>query len=258
MRKSAPDLFGRIKAHPPHAEPGQVIGLLGGSFNPPHAAHRMISETALKRLGLDKVWWMVTPGNPLKRRSELAPLGERLMLCRTMASNRRIEVTDFESDLPTPYTYATLAFLKSRSPLVRFVWLMGADNLAEMERWHRWREIFGLFPIAVVDRPGWRLKALSSKPARAYAGRRLPETQAKMLALTPPPVWTFLTGPLSQVSSTALRAKGKRRNEVVAKRAQAPVGLPWRRPKKAAAAIAEAGHASATERVAETEPVQGS
>ena len=179
MRKSAPELFGRIKAHPPHAEPGQLIGLLGGSFNPPHAAHRMISETALKRLGLDKVWWLVTPGNPLKGRSELAPLAERLMLCRAMASNRRIEVTDFETDLPTSHTYSTLAFLKSRSPLVRFVWLMGADNLAEMERWQRWREIFGLFPIAVVDRPGWRLKALSSKAARAYAGQRVPESQAE-------------------------------------------------------------------------------
>ena len=258
MRKSAPDLFGRIKAHPPHAEPGQLIGLLGGSFNPPHAAHRMISETALKRLGLDKVWWLVTPGNPLKRRVELAPLAERLMLCRAMASNRRIEVTDFESDLPTAYTYATLAFLRARSPLVRFVWLMGADNLAEMERWHRWREIFGLFPIAVVDRPGWRLKALSSKAARTYAGQRLPEAQAKMLGLTPPPAWTFLTGPLSQVSSTALRAKARRRPEVVAKRAQAPVELPWRRPKKETASAAEPERAPSVERIPQTEPVQGS
>jgi hypothetical protein len=120
---------------------------------------------------------------------------------------------------------------------VRFVWIMGADNLAQMERWHRWREIFGLFPIAVVDRPGWRLKALSSKAARAYAGRRLPESDARMLAHTPPPAWVFLTGPLSQVSSTALRAKAKAtakgRNEVVAKRAQAPAELPWRRPKAA-------------------------
>jgi nicotinate-nucleotide adenylyltransferase len=218
----------------------------------------MISETALKRLGLDKVWWIVTPGNPLKRRSELAPLGERLMLCRALASNRRIEVTDFETDLPSAYTYSTLAFLKSRSPLVRFVWIMGADNLAEMERWHRWREIFGLFPIAVVDRPGWRLKALSSKPARVYAGRRLPESEAKMLAHNPPPVWTFLTGPLSRVSSTALRAKGKRRNEVVAKRAQAPAELPWKRPKKDVPTAAEPARATEIERLPDTEPAQGS
>ena len=239
MRQSAPDRFGRIKAHPPHAEPGQAIGLLGGSFNPPHAAHRLISEMALKRLALDKVWWMVTPGNPLKRRSELAPLTERLALCRAIATNRHIEVTDFESGLPSPYTVSTLAFLKARSPLVRFVWIMGADNLAEMERWQRWREIFGLFPIAVVDRPGWRLKALASKAARAYAGQRLPETQARMLARTPPPAWIFLTGPLSQVSSTALRSKAKRSSNVVAKRAQGPLDFQRKRPKSEAPPAAE-------------------
>jgi nicotinate-nucleotide adenylyltransferase len=257
MPKPAPDHYLHVKAHLPHVEPGQAIGLLGGSFNPPHAAHRMISETALKRLGLDKVWWIVTPGNPLKRHSELAPIGERLRLCRALANTRRIEVTDFETDLPSAYTYSTLAFLRSRNPLVRFVWIMGADNLAEMEKWHRWREIFGLFPIAVVDRPGWRLKALASKPARAYAGRRLPEADAKMLAHTPPPAWTFLTGPLSTLSSTALRAKAKRRNEVVAKKAQ-PGELPWRRLRNGAAAAPEPEPTQQAEHVRETAPVQGS
>src|SRR5215475_12395419 len=110
----------RIKARPPYAAPGQAIGLLGGSFNPPHAAHRLISEVALKRLGLDKVWWIVSPGNPLKKRNEIAPLAERLRLCRALATGRHIVVTDFEADLPTPYTAATLGFLKARSPLVRF------------------------------------------------------------------------------------------------------------------------------------------
>jgi nicotinate-nucleotide adenylyltransferase len=257
MPQPAPERFPRIKAHPPHVEPGQTIGLLGGSFNPPHAAHRMISETALKRLDLDKVWWIVTPGNPLKRHSELAPIGERLRLCRALANTRRIEVTDFETDLPSAYTYATLAFLKSRSPLVRFVWIMGADNLAEMEKWHRWREIFGLFPIAVVDRPGWRLKALASKPARVYAGRRVPEADAKLLAHTPPPAWTFLTGPLSAVSSTALRAKANRRNEVVAKKAQPSAALPRRAGREALPAPAPE-RAQDTGRVTETTSVQGS
>ena len=160
MRPSAPATFGRIKAHPPHAAPGQAIGLLGGSFNPPHAAHRMISEVALKRLGLDKVWWIVSPGNPLKKRSDTAPLPERLVLCREVAKNPHIVVTDFEADLQTPYTASTLAFLKMRNPLVRYVWIMGADNLASFDRWQRWREIFTMVPIVVVDRPGWRLKAL--------------------------------------------------------------------------------------------------
>src|ERR1700754_5193339 len=114
----APSTFGRIKAQPPYAAPGQVIGLLGGSFNPPHAAHKAISETAMKRLGLDKVWWIVSPGNPLKNRAEQAPLNERVMLSRAIAKNPRIEVTDFEADLPAPhYTASTIAFLKRRSPL---------------------------------------------------------------------------------------------------------------------------------------------
>ena len=253
-----PDHFLHVKAHLPHVEPGQTIGLLGGSFNPPHAAHRMVTETALKRLSLDKVWWIVTPGNPLKRRSDLAPIGERLMACRALANSRRIEVTDFETSLPAAYTYSTLAFLRSRNPLVRFVWIMGADNLAEMEKWYRWREIFGLFPIAVVDRPGWRLKALASKPARAYASRRVPEADAKLLAHTPPPAWTFLTGPLSPVSSTALRAKAKRRNDIVAKKAQPLTELPWRRPKNAAPPAAEPQSAPDSGHVAEAAPAQGS
>lgn len=222
--------FGRIKAHPPYAAPGQVIGLLGGSFNPPHVAHRLISETALKRLGLDKVWWIVSPGNPLKRRSEVAPFAERLVLCREMAKNPHIVVTDFEADLATPYTASTLAFLKTRTPLVRYVWIMGADNLAGFDRWQRWREIFTTVPIVVVDRPGWRMKALASKAARTFAAARVPEVDAAGLALRPPPAWTFLTGPLSHVSSTALRNKAKRRGDTVAKKAQPPGDLPWKKP----------------------------
>jgi nicotinate-nucleotide adenylyltransferase len=124
----------RIKARPPHAAPGQAIGLLGGSFNPPHVAHRLISEAALKRLGLDKVWWVVSPGNPLKKRAPPAPLAERMRLCRAVATNPHIVVTAFEADLPSPYAVSTLAFLKARSPLVHFVWIMGADNLAQFDR----------------------------------------------------------------------------------------------------------------------------
>jgi nicotinate-nucleotide adenylyltransferase len=228
----APSTFGRIKAQPPYAAPGQVIGLLGGSFNPPHAAHRLISETALKRLGLDKVWWIVSPGNPLKNRAEQAPLAERMVLCRGIAKNPRIEVTDFEADLPTPYTASTIAFLKRRSPLVRFVWIMGADNLASFDRWERWREIFTMVPVVVVDRPGWRLKALASKAARAFARARKPEADAANLAQMPPPAWTFLTGPLSHASSTAIRNRAKAAaTQVAARNVQARDDLPWRKPK---------------------------
>jgi len=231
MRQSTLVHPGRIKARPPHAAPGQTIGLLGGSFNPPHAAHRLISETALKRLGLDKVWWIVSPGNPLKRRVHTAPLPERMQLCRSIATNPHIVVTDFEADLPTPYTASTLAFLKARSPLVRFVWIMGADNLANFDRWERWREIFTTVPVVIVDRPGWRLKALASKAARAFAKSRRPETDAAVLAQTPPPAWTFLTGPLSHASSTAIRNRAKTSQQPVARKAQPPDGLPWRKAK---------------------------
>jgi nicotinate-nucleotide adenylyltransferase len=206
MPQFAPDRFGHIKGLPSTA-PGQRIGLLGGSFNPPHAAHRQISEVVLKRLGLDQIWWLVTPGNPLKARGELAPLAERLVLSRAMAKNPRIEVTAFERDLPAAFTASTLAFLKRRSPLVRFVWIMGADNLASFHHWRRWREILTMVPVVVVDRPGWRLKALASKAAQAFAGSRVPEARAPGLAAMPPPAWTFLTGPLSPVSSTELRSK---------------------------------------------------
>jgi nicotinate-nucleotide adenylyltransferase len=233
MQQSPSNRPARITARPPLAGPGQTIGLLGGSFNPPHIAHRLISEVALKRLGLDKVWWVVSPGNPLKKRNETAPLAERLKLCRAMANNPHIVITDFEADLPSPYTASTLAFLKARSPLVRFVWIMGADNLATFDRWQRWREIFTMVPVVVVDRPGWRLKALASKPARAFAASRLPETEAATLATRPAPAWTFLTGPLSHVSSTAIRNQAKAKRHTVTKKAHPLPDLPW---KKAGAA----------------------
>jgi nicotinate-nucleotide adenylyltransferase len=232
MRPSPHASFLRTTAHLPHAAPGQVIGLLGGSFNPPHAAHRLISEIALRRVGLAKIWWVVSPGNPLKTRADTAPLAQRLVQCREIARNPHIVVTDFEADLQSPYTASTLAYLKARTPLVRYLWIMGADNLAQFARWQRWREIFTMVPIVVVDRPGWRLKALASKAARAFASSRVPETDARSLAHRPPPAWTFLTGPLSAVSSTALRSRGKgqgtsgRQNRPTSGRASPPSDAP--------------------------------
>jgi nicotinate-nucleotide adenylyltransferase len=228
MFKSAPIHPARIHARPPLATPGQTIGLLGGSFNPPHAAHKLISEAVLKRLGLDKVWWIVSPGNPLKQRNDLAPLNERLRLCREVAKNPHIVITDFEADLPSPYTASTLAFLKSRTPLVRYVWIMGADNLATFDRWHRWREIFTMVPVVVVDRPGWRLKALSSKAARVFETSRLPEKEASTLLSRPAPAWTFLTGPLSHVSSTAIRNKARLDKQAGVRKARPAADLPWK------------------------------
>jgi len=211
MRRSAPFRFGSIHARPPHAEPGQRIGLLGGSFNPPHAAHRLITEIALKRLALDRVWWVVTPGNPLKSRSELLPLAERVDLARTLMDDPRVVITDFEKGLGSPFTAATLAHLKLRFPDVRFVWVMGGDCLADFDRWQHWQQIFETIPIAVVDRPGWHLPALSSRAGRAFAARRLPEARAPLLAVTEPPAWVYLTGPTMHLSSTQIRLEAMRK-----------------------------------------------
>jgi nicotinate-nucleotide adenylyltransferase len=205
VRKSAPFRFGSISARPPHAEAGQRIGLLGGSFNPPHAAHRLISQIGLKRLHLDRVWWIVTPGNPLKANGHLLPLEERLTLCRAVARDARITVTAFEAQLGSAFTTGTLAFVLARRPRTRFVWIMGADGLPQFHRWGQWREIFQMLPIAVVDRPGWHFKALSSLAAGAFSRSRVPEAMAARLVDRSPPAWTLLTGRLMALSSTEIR-----------------------------------------------------
>jgi len=198
--------FGSLAARLPPDTGDAPIGLLGGSFNPAHDAHVEVSETAIKRLGLARVWWLVTPGNPLKAGSTSAPLDARIAAARKLVGSRPITVTGFERSLSDPYTISTLMLLRRRRPQARFVWLMGADCLAEFHRWRQWREIMALMPIAVVDRPGWRLKALSSIAAEAYAHYRLPEHEAAQLASLRPPAWVFLTAPLSELSSTAIRA----------------------------------------------------
>ena len=189
---------------PPHA-PGLKVGLLGGSFNPPHEAHRSVSLFAMKRLGLARVWWLVTPGNPLKDTRGLPPLSERMAAARRLAAHPRIVVTDVEAHIGTRYTYDTLAWLRRRLPQVRFVWLMGADNLASFDRWRNWRGIAGLVPIAVVDRFGDSLAATGSTAAGALAKARIAESAARMLPYLDPPAWVYLHGVKSALSSTAIR-----------------------------------------------------
>lgn len=197
--------FGAIAVRAPPAAAGQRIGLLGGSFNPPHRAHLAISEAALTRLGLDQVWWLVSPGNPLKSHADLAPLGERIALCRRLTVDPRIKVTALEAGLGSTATVVTLSFLVRRYPDVRFVWMMGGDNLAGFHRWARWRRIAELMPILVADRPQWRLAALASPAARALARFRLDDRRARLLPLADPPAWTYLTLPLSPESSSQIR-----------------------------------------------------
>lgn len=189
----------------PVASPGMRIGLFGGSFNPPHEAHRAASLIACKRLGLDRVWWLVSPGNPLKDTSKLPPLDERAARARKLAASPFIEVTEIEAMLGTRFSYDTVAQLKACFPAVRFVLLIGADILAEFHRWKRWRELAALVPIAVIDRAGWTAKAVASPAAHALAHARLPEHAAAALVLREPPAWLFLHGLKSAQSSTALR-----------------------------------------------------
>jgi len=188
---------------------GMVIGLFGGSFNPPHAGHALVAEIALRRLNLDQLWWMVTPGNPLKSRGNLAPLSTRLALSEKIARDPAVKVTAFEKGLGTSYTARTLAFVKARNPHVRFIWIMGADNLKSFDRWQNWRKIVETFPIAVIDRPGATLSYLSSKMARTYDYARVDEEDAGVLWKHRAPAWTFIHGPRSTLSSTALRAAAR-------------------------------------------------
>lgn len=205
MYKSRPIRFGSIAARTPYASAGQRIGLLGGSFNPPHEAHRLISQIALRRLGLDAVWWIVTPGNPLKAHDGLAPLTRRMAQCEAMKRDNRIRVTAFESGLASTFTAATLSFLCRRNEGVHFVWIMGADCLSQFHRWQHWRDIFAMLPIAVINRPGFHLKALAAPAASAFQPSRWPERLARALPSAKAPAWTMLSGPLSPLSSTTIR-----------------------------------------------------
>lgn len=197
----------------PPALPGQRIGILGGSFNPAHDGHRHISLMALQRLQLQNVWWMVTPGNPLKDNDALPPLAERARHAERLAGHPRITVTGLEAGISTRFTHDTLAILGQRFAATRFIWLMGADNLAQFHRWQGWREIAQLMPMAIIDRPRSSGAARSSVAAQALARFRVPERSAAGLALMKPPAWTFLHGPRSDLSSSALRAAADDRRQ---------------------------------------------
>ena len=187
------------------------IGLFGGTFDPPHQAHLGASLLALKRLRLDRVWWLVTPGNPLKNTSDLAPLPKRIAAARALRHHPRIDVTGLEAVIKTRYTYDTISWLLTRCPGVRFVWIMGADNLRSFHRWQKWRKILELVPIVVIDRLGPSLYAAASPAGNVLARVRIPEYAAASLPDRKAPAWAFLHGLKSPLSSTALRALRTRR-----------------------------------------------
>jgi nicotinate-nucleotide adenylyltransferase len=198
---SPPMLLPRLPRHPARLR----IGLLGGSFNPPHVGHRLISLTARKRLKLDRIWWIVTPGNPLKDTRGLPHQTQRMEACRQLMPEPFVDITGFEAEIGTRFTLDTLQYLKRRCPGVRFVWLMGADNLAQFHRWQGWREIARLMPFAVIDRPGATLKATAARAAHALGGARVKDHVAGALPRRKPPAWVFVHGRRSRQSSTALR-----------------------------------------------------
>ena len=196
-----------MRYHLPHSRAGQAIGLLGGSFDPPHAGHVHISRQALRLFGLDEVWWLVSPGNPLKDHGP-APLARRMAACRDLLEHPRIRVTDFEAQAGTRYTAQTLARLQDLRPGRRFVWLMGADNLAQFDQWQDWRQIVTRVPMGVLARPGQRISARMSKTARVFRAARLPAGQSQALARMSAPAWCFVNVPMLSHSSSAIRARG--------------------------------------------------
>ena len=191
----------------PYARPGQVIGLLGGSFDPAHAGHAHITLEALKRFGLDQVWWLVSPGNPLKSRSP-APIERRIAKARAIIDHPRVHISDFETRVGTRYTAQTLRAIQQACPGVQFVWLMGADNLVQFDQWQDWQQIMETVPLGILARPGQRIAARLSKPARLYDFARIKGRHSQLLAQRCAPAWCFVNVPMQAVSSTKLRKSG--------------------------------------------------
>ena len=193
----------------PRRRAGRSIGLLGGSFNPAHSGHLHISRLALRSLGLDEVWWLVSPQNPLKANTEMAPFAERFAGARACARESRIRVSDIEARLGSKRSYDTVRRLHRLYPYIRFVWIIGADNLVQLPRWHRWRDLIETVPIVVFDRPPYSYPALAGQAASLFRRHRLPMRLAHRLAEHSPPVWTFLWLASDPTSATAIRRQDK-------------------------------------------------
>ena len=187
------------------------IGLFGGSFNPPHAGHRLVSQQVMKRLQLDAVWWIVSPGNPLKNNNNLPPVEDRVRAARQRIEVPGVHVTAFEALHGFRYSYDSLRYLKSRLPERKLVWIMGSDNLVNFHHWEQWRAISRLMPIAVYVRPGSSRNAPASTAAQALSRFRLDEQDAMLLPDCKAPAWVFLHGLISGLSSSAIRASSRNR-----------------------------------------------
>ncbi|ESQ92720.1 nicotinic acid mononucleotide adenylyltransferase [Asticcacaulis sp. AC460] len=197
-----------------HLEPGMKIGLFGGSFNPAHEGHRHVAETARVKMGLDRIIWLVSPQNPLKSKTETAPLHQRIAEIEPFIGPNDI-ISDFETRIGATYTLDTLRALKARFPGVHFVWIMGGDSLVSFHKWRGWLQIMAMVPVAVVSRPGAMMNARFSHAAKRFAHYRVKERQARILPMMAAPAWSFFKGPLHGHSSTAIRAQ----------RRQSPTGI---------------------------------
>ena len=184
------------------------IGLLGGSFNPAHEGHLHVSKLCLRLLGLDEVWWLVSPQNPLKSTSEMARFDDRLATAKTLVQGHAdLRVRNDESQLGTRYTVDTVAALKNKYETCNFVWIIGADNLLQMYKWKGWRTIFKTVPIAVFPRSPYSARALRGRTARCFAANRIALRHAKDLVNMAAPAWVFLKAPTHQQSATRIRRK---------------------------------------------------
>lgn len=199
-------------ARVPHLLPGMRVGLLGGSFDPAHEGHVHITENALRRFGLDRVWWLVSPGNPLKRHGP-APIDHRITAARKLMQHPKVTVTDIETRLGTRMTADTIVALQRLYPAVRFIWLMGSDNLVQFDRWDRWQEIAQRVPLGVLARPGTRLAARRSRAAQILRQWRVPEEKARLLPMMTAPAWVLLNLPMSSLSSSSIRQRRNSQRE---------------------------------------------
>ncbi len=196
------------KLTPPFGDRRRVrIGLLGGSFNPAHEGHLHISDAAYRRLGLDQVWWLVSPQNPLKPTKGMKPFAQRLQTARGVGHRPYIAATDLEKRLGVTRTLQTIRLLTRRYPAVQFVWLMGADNLSQMPRWWRWSALFGAVRVAVFDRSPYSYRALAGAAAQRFSKARV--TNPLRLWFRSPPAWTYVAIRRHPASATALRAADK-------------------------------------------------
>ncbi len=191
----------------PFGVPGLNVGLLGGSFDPPHEGHVIITKQAIKVFNLSKLWWLISPRNPIKKITP-SEINKRLIACKKIITHPSVTITDIEKKLKSNFTAQTLFKIKRLYPGIKFVWLMGADNLVNFHHWENWDWIMKNVPIGVLARPGEQIKAGLSPAATRFRKFRIPREKSLLLPYLKPPVWTLIIGPMKAISSTNIREKG--------------------------------------------------